>query len=169
MVGKIIAPMACAAMSLLPTITCGQTISCPMGEGPYHGPFERSYCSTQYCGHDPESWARGSADLNKATGELEIRLQLETDSVAAGPTGKATVQLEDAGGKVLATYETQAGIGGKSPGKSRIDSFPKADKVPPDLVAKVTSLHVIAQCTGKQGGLLGTPISTIGIHHSFNF
>lgn len=59
----------------------GQVIN---GTGSYKGAtpgWDRGMQTTMHCGNNPESWVRGSASLDKASGVLSVTVQLETDSV----------------------------------------------------------------------------------------
>jgi len=129
------------------------------GVGPYkvppdgnHNGFDRGMQTTMYCGNDPESWFRGSAQLNKDTGRLEVTLQLETDSMAAGPKGKIHIVISGATEQtVLWAQDTgEESIAGKKPGKARIVNLSKSFNVPVDAAQKATKVYVEAYCTGKQ-------------------
>jgi hypothetical protein len=126
--------------------------------GPYAGPggFDRGMQSTMYCGNNPESWVRGSASLDTASGVVSLQVQLETDSTTAGPKGKVSVIAEDAAGKTLATLESaELGMGGKPMGGAAIKNFGSSQAIPGAIAARVTQLKVRAVCTGSSGGLWG--------------
>jgi len=132
-----------------PQPTRPPVIACASDEGPYHGPFTRGFCSTDYCGNMPESWVRGRADLDTKTGQIAMLLELETDSTAGGPKGMMQAVFKDAAGKTLATVSSkEQGVGGKSPGHSRIENIPASANMQPDLAKQVNSIEVMAKCTG---------------------
>jgi hypothetical protein len=97
-----------------------------------------------------------------------MTIELETDSVAAGPKGTIVAHLKGTGGADLGSATLSAALGGKKPGHSRIEDTSKVVMIPVATAQKVQSVTVEAHCTGKQGGLLGTPISVIGFSHTFN-
>jgi hypothetical protein len=118
-------------------------------------PFGRGFCSVAH-GSDPESWVRGKAALNTADGTLTMWMQLETDSVGEGPKGTVDVELRDSSNTRL--YEVhlgEAGIGGKSPGLSRIETISAQKTVPMQLVMKTASIETTAHHTGTAFGPFG--------------
>jgi hypothetical protein len=125
-------------------------IVCAGGQGPYTGPFERGFCSTTYCGDSGvESWVRGRADLNPANGQIAILLELETDALDAGPKGIMKAIFKDADGKTLATVKSsEVGVGGKVPGRSRIENIPASGAMPVNLAGQVASIEIQTTCTG---------------------
>ena len=125
------------------------------GTGPYQGPpgFDRGMQATMHCGNDPESWVRGSAQFNKSSGVLRITMQLETDSVIAGPKGLVVVTLKDANNATLATATTgEKEMGGKPPGKAVIRYLSATAVVSEDEAKKASFLFVQPQCTGSKFG-----------------
>src|SRR5256885_9439795 len=81
--------------------TFGQTVSATgSSEGAAPG-WDRGMESTMHCGNNPESWVRGSAMLDKQSGVLSIVVQLETDSVLAGPKGSVIASIRGAGGNLI--------------------------------------------------------------------
>ena len=90
---------------------------------------------------------RGSARL-AASGRVDVKMGLETDSTAFGIGGKITFDLLDVSGKVLASGSTsEAQIPGKSPGRARIwesDGKGIAMTIPADKVPLVKSIRVNA-------------------------
>jgi len=131
-------------------------LACALGEGPYYGPFDRGFCSTQYCGNSPESWVRGRADVNKETGALAILMQLETDSVVGGPSGTVTVSLRDATGREIARGTSGSSyITGKLPGHSRIENASKLLQIPTGIASQVSTVAVQAHCGPPHDGLFG--------------
>jgi hypothetical protein len=127
-------------------------IVCSPSQGPYRGPFERGLCSTEHCNESssgPESWVRGRADLDPVTGQVALLLQLETDAVDAGPKGTMQVIFKNAQGATLGTINSkEVGVGGKSPGRSRIENIPSTGTIPVAKAAQVSSIEVKARCTG---------------------
>lgn len=122
-----------------------------LGHGSYTGApgFDRGYQTTTYGGNDPESWVRGSARLDTQSTMLEFDMQLETDSVDAGPKGKLKVIIRDAAGHELASAETQeVGIGGKTPGNSKIVTFKSSIPLSNTVCQKANDIEVFASCTG---------------------
>src|SRR5215472_10569864 len=75
-----------------------------IGTGTYKGAnpgWDRGMQTTMHCGNDPESWVRGSATLNKQSGELSLIVQLETDSIIAGPKGRVVITIRDSAQKPI--------------------------------------------------------------------
>src|SRR5438477_6408768 len=108
-------------------------------EGSYSGPqgFDDGMASTMYCGNSPESWIRGDAQIQDAT--LVIRIELETDSVVAGPSGIVTVTLwGDDGGKLATIRSAEVGRTGKPPGVSATSRFSSVADVGADVLARTT-------------------------------
>lgn len=128
------------------------------GTGGYDGPagFDRGMQATQYCGNSPESWIRGSAYLDRTNGHVTIHMDLETDSVLAGPRGKIRVTVKDQNGNSVASTETsEAGIGGKLPGTFRLVKVSGSADIPAEVAQNAASMWVEADCTGSQDGLFG--------------
>lgn len=122
--------------------------------GEYPGPpgFDRGMQTTQHCGNDPESWVRGSATLDTASGRLGVDLELETDSTAAGPKGRLSIDILGEGGKLLATVEsTEVGIGGMEATYSGVSSFiyPSSIQLREYLAKRAVKLAIRAVCTGS--------------------
>lgn len=160
--------VAIAVLALLPAMVSAEIISTPANKGPYDGSpkesggvhgrnFMRGMYTTRYCGNGGvESWVRGSATLNTATGDLGMTVQLETDDTVAGPKGKMIVEVKDVDGHVLATATTsEFGMGGKPPGHAKINDFSGSAKIPQVVAAKATSLDASVQCTGYVNQLWG--------------
>ncbi len=98
---------------------------------------------------NPECWVRGFATLDTVTGSLKITLQLETDSVLAGPIGRVTVVVKDANGKAMAkVVSPTCKIGGKPPGRAIKQDFVGSAKLPKELAARAKSLDVKAEYLG---------------------
>jgi hypothetical protein len=124
------------------------------------GTWSRGMKTTMYCGNDPESWVRGDASFDRSSGILSMTVQLETDATHAGPKGVVTAYLKDAAGKTIATATTsEIGIGGKRPGKSRIENFSSQIKIDPAVASQVQSVYLDAQCTGSSNALWGISLS----------
>ena len=123
------------------------------GTGSYKGAapgWDRGMQTTMHCGNNPESWVRGSASLDKGSSSLSLTVQLETDSVFAGPKGRVTVAIRSAEGKTIYTVATdEIGIGGKPPGNVVIRSFSSTVSVPASISQEANSLYLDAQCTGS--------------------
>jgi hypothetical protein len=129
-----------------------------------HPGWDRGMQSTMHCGNNPESWVRASASL--IGNSLHIQLQLETDSVDAGPKGRAIVTLRDANGKQIATATTsEAAIGGKPPGHAIIQNFGSTVDIDPNVANRVVSMYVDAQCTGSNKALWGINLGDLA--HAF--
>jgi hypothetical protein len=107
--------------------------------------------STSLCTNNPDSWFRASAQLDKASGQIAVSVQLESDSVTEGPSGRALVELKGAEGQVLASVvSAEIGIGGKSTPRS-IDSIQRSYTItiiPHSVATRTASMVVTAQCTG---------------------
>jgi hypothetical protein len=126
--------------------------------GEYHGPpgFDRGMQTTQHCGNNPESWVRGSATLDTASGRLGVDLQLETDSTAAGPKGKLSVEIRGDGGRVIARVEsTEVGIGGKPPGHAVSRTYSASVQLREYVAKRAAQLTIHAACTGSVQRLYG--------------
>jgi hypothetical protein len=126
--------------------------------GEYHGPpgFDRGMQTTQHCGNDPESWVHGSATLDTASGRLGVDLQLETDSTAAGPKGKLSVEIRGDGGRVIATVESnEVGIGGKPPGHAVSRTYSASVQLREYVAKHAAQLTIHAACTGSVQRLYG--------------
>ncbi|OQP64777.1 hypothetical protein A3860_18640 [Niastella vici] len=124
---------------------------------PEHDPdrnFQRGMPSYIYGGNSPESWVRGKATLDQASGILSITIQLETDATDAGPKGRVTVALTDCSGKAIANLTTdEVETGGKNPGSAKIVNFSSQKQIDPEKACKVCSLYVTAQKTGVKKAL----------------
>jgi hypothetical protein len=136
------------------------------GTGPYNAVdrpnFERGMQTTTYCGNDPESWVRGSATLDTDSGLISIIINLETDSVEAGPKGIVTVQVKDAAGNILATATSgEVGRGGKKPGTFASSTFHSTTTIPIAQSRQAASLYITAQCTGSKDGLFGVNLEDL--------
>lgn len=134
------------------------------GTGPYFGPagFDRGMQSTAHCGNNPESWLRGSATLDTSTGDMTITIQLETDSVAAGPKGRVKVTVKDENDSVLATVETdEIGMGGKPPGAAVQKSFTSTAQIPAGVAQNAKKLWVDPICNGQVNQWFGIDFSQI--------
>lgn len=132
--------------------------------GPYQGPagFDRGMATTMYCGNSPESWVRGNATLDQASGILTITIQLETDATNAGPKGKVTAVLKDCNGNAVANVTTdEIGTGGKTPGSAVIRNFTSQTKIDPKLAGKVCSMYLTSQCTGSIDRLWNVSMDTV--------
>jgi hypothetical protein len=140
--------------------------------GGYDGPpgFNRGMQATRHCGNHPESWVRGSAKLDPASGRLGVDLQLETDSTTAGPKGKLSIEIRGDGGRLLATVESsEVGMGGKPPGTaaSRISSA--SVQLREWIAKRAETLTIHAACTGSVQQLYGvggdpTPALALTVH-----
>ncbi|BCN13370.1 hypothetical protein RPSD_52550 (plasmid) [Ralstonia solanacearum] len=145
--------LAILAIAYFPVTALAEVIATPPEQGPYSGPpgFGRGMNTTMHCSNDPESWIRGSATLDKSTGSISLTVQLETDSVRAGPKGHLTVTIKDANGVALATASSgDVGMGGKPWGKSVIKNFSASVSVPPASVATATQIYASVACTGSE-------------------
>lgn len=125
--------------------------------------YKRGMPSYMYCGDSPESWVRGNATLDQASGILFITIQLETDAIYAGPKGQVTVILKDCNGKSLVNATTdEIATGGKGIGSVSIRNFSSRIKIDSKIARKVCSMNVTAQCTGSYDRILNIKLSTIG-------
>lgn len=106
-------------------------------------------------GTDPESWVRGSASIDRSNGNISHTLQLETDSVEAGPKGRITVNVYDVAGRKLATTSAEAGMGGKPPGRAVIRNFTGQTQIPTNIAKAAQSVTVSVEHLGRQFGLFG--------------
>jgi hypothetical protein len=141
----------------------GQVIN---GTGSYKGAgpgWDRGMQSTMHCGNNPESWVRGSASLDKASGVMSLTVQLETDSVLAGPKGRVIVTIKNASGDFIYTVTSdEIGIGGKPPGNVVIRSFSSTVSIPPQISQQASSLYLDAQCTGAINRLFNVDLGNPG-------
>jgi hypothetical protein len=144
----------------------GQTIH---ATGSYKGAapgWDRGMETTMHCGNNPESWVRGSATLEKSTGILSITLQLETDSVLAGPKGRVLASVRNAAGQELyRAVSDEIGMGGKPPGPAAIRNFSSTISAPLPISAATSSLFLDAQCTGSITQLFN--LNPINLNHNF--
>jgi hypothetical protein len=164
---------ACEAMADPATINAAFPPKSPVpssvaGVGPYSGPlgFDRGMQSTMHCGNNPESWVRGSVTLDTNTGRANIQVQLETDSVAAGPKGQLHIVFEQSTGinpadnkpilKPVYTVDTdELGIGGKRSGQASIVTRSASADVPLDVAKLVSHVSIDAECTGQSNAWFG--------------
>ena len=123
-------------------------------------PFARGFSALDH-GDDPESWVRASATCQRDNGVVSFTLQLETDSVSAGPKGRMQVVLRDATKDLVTIDVAEIEMGGKIPGPSRIRSFHGQATVPIKLAARVTSVGVTVQHTGSSNQLFGIPADDV--------
>ena len=150
------------AISLSVTISFGQTLTGVGGAGKYKGPFERGYQSTDYCGNSPESWVRGSAFLDKRTGLLTMKINLETDATHAGPKGQVLVYVYDADGNKLAQVASaEIGRGGKAPGSAQQSTYSSSFDLGKQVGSESASLTVVANCTGSINRWFNVPFSDV--------
>lgn len=135
------------------------------GTGSYKGAapgWDRGLESTMHCGNNPESWVRGSATLNKDSGILSITVQLETDSVLAGPKGRLSIEVRDVAGKqVYRAVTDEIGIGGKPTGKAAIQNFSSTIMVPRPIASTANSMYLDAECTGSINRLFNIDPETV--------
>jgi len=148
-------------LCLLSLAALGQVIN---GTGSYKGAapgWDRGMQTTMHCGNDPESWVRGSASLDKTSGVLSVTVQLETDSVFAGPKGRINVTIRNAEGATIYTVlSDEIGIGGKSfLGNVVIRNFSSTVSIPPPISQQANSLYLDAQCTGSINRLFNIDLS----------
>jgi hypothetical protein len=143
-------------------IALGQVIN---GTGSYKGAgpgWDRGMQTTMHCGPDPESWVRGSASLDKASGVLSMTIQLETDSVLAGPKGRVVVEIRNAAAKpIYSVTSDEIGMGGKPPGKVVIRSVSSAVQIPQQISQDADSLYLDAQCTGSIDRLFNIDLNNL--------
>lgn len=144
----------------------GQTIH---ATGTYKGAppgWDRGMETTMHCGNTPESWVRGSAALEKNTGILSISLQLETDSILAGPRGRVQASIRDVSGQeIYRAVSDEIGMGGKPPGGAAIRNFSSTISVPLPVSALAASLFLDAQCTGSMTQLFN--LDPVNINRNF--
>lgn len=109
--------------------------------------FSRGMPATMYCGNNPESWVRGSASLDLASGKVTIDEQLETDSANAGPTGSVMVYINDKAGRELSGLTTEEiGIAGKGGGNALIRNFRATTTISMEIAQRAASIQVTAVC-----------------------
>lgn len=142
--------------------TSGQVVN---ATGSYKGAapgWDRGMESTMHCGNNPESWVRGSATLDKQSGALSMVVQLETDSVLAGPKGRVIASIRDAGGNLLyrATSD-EIGIGGKPPGNVVIRNFSSTMSIPLGISSAANSISLDAECRGSITRLFNIDLGNI--------
>src|ERR1700761_9204200 len=160
-------------LALISTLATFQGLHAPCqvihGTGSYKGGvpgFDRGMESTMHCGNNPESWVRGTAALDKDSGILSITVQLETDSVLAGPKGRLSTIIRNADGKqIYRAMSDEIGIGGKPPGKAVIQNFTSNISVPKAIAFTANSMSLDAECTGSINRLFN--INPDNVHRSF--
>jgi len=126
--------------------------------GTYEGPpgFDHGMQAVRHCGNNPESWVRGSAKLDTDTGMLGVDIELETDSIAAGPKGRISVEILGDGGKLLVTVESsEIGIGGKPPGRAVSRNYSAHTQLRDYVAKRAAKLTIHAACTGTAQQLYG--------------
>ena len=143
-----------------------QTIN---GTGSYKGAapgWDRGMETTMHCGNNPESWVRGSAALDKNSGIMSMTVELETDSVYAGPKGRVTASVRDADHNLLYRVTSdEIGIGGKPPGHAVIKNFTSTISVPEPISKAADSLYLDAECTGSVNRFFN--VDRVNISRSF--
>jgi hypothetical protein len=118
--------------------------------------WDRGMPSTKYCGNNPESWVRGSASFDPTSGTLTVTIQLETDSIAAGPQGRVVIIARDgAGSTVVTVTSAEIGTGGKPPGSAAIRNFTSQINIPQQQGSRMRMLHVEVECRGAVRSLFG--------------
>jgi hypothetical protein len=132
------------------------------------GQWSRGMPTTMYCGNRPESWVRGDARLDPGSGILRMTVQLETDDVFRGPTGRVSAALKDVNGNTLATaFSDEIGTGGKGSGQLALRNFSSQVRIDPGVADQVSSILLDAQCTGSSDRLWnvrpGTPTDAFRI------
>ena len=139
-----------------------QTIS---GTGTYKGAdpgWDRGMQTTMHCGNDPESWVRGSATLNKQSGVLSLTVQLETDSILAGPKGRVVITIRDSVQKpIYIVTSDEVGTGGRT-NKAAIRNFSSTVMIPIPIAMRAESLFLDARCTGHVTGLFNLNLQASG-------
>ena len=124
--------------------------------------WDRGMETTMHCGHDPESWVRGSAVLDKATGILTLTIQLETDSVLAGPKGRITANIRDVDGRLIyRAVSEEIGIGGKPPGHAVMPKFPSTISIPTSISTAANTIDLDAECTGAINRLFNIDLADL--------
>ncbi|MFZ0747426.1 MAG: hypothetical protein WAM85_23690, partial [Terracidiphilus sp.] len=97
-------------------------------------------------------------------GSVNVRIQLETDSVEARPKGQLhivlpTGTLDPQTGKIKkGTYiidTPEVGIGGKHPGASSIADIGSSADIPVEDAQNVVNITIDANCTGNTRALFG--------------
>lgn len=112
---------------------------------------DQSMQTSRLC-KDLKGSVRGRANLDTATGRLEVDLALMTSSVDAGPKGQLSIDIFGEGGKLLATVEsTEVGIGGGTNGYSGPRSFLYSSNIQlrEYLAKRTVKLTIRAACTGS--------------------
>jgi hypothetical protein len=131
------------------------------GSGTY-GSWARHMTTTMHCGNDPESWVRGKAVFEKASGLLTITVQLETDALHAGPKGQVSASLIDPRGRSLAVATTEIiGTGGKRPGKAAIRNFTSRVRIDTAIAHRVDSIYLQAGCKGSTFRVSNISLGTV--------
>ena len=150
----IVATAACVGQS--------QSIS---GTGTYKGAgpgWDRGMQTTMHCGNNPESWVRGSATLDKQSGALSIKVELETDSISAGPKGRVVITVRDSQQKpIYVVTSDEVGTGGRV-NRVAIRDFSSTAMIPIPIAMKAQSLFLDALCTGHVDGLFNLNLEASG-------
>jgi len=139
------------------------------GTGSYRGAapgWDRGMETTMHCGNNPESWVRGSATLDKESGILLMMVELETDSILAGPKGRVTASISDEDHNLLYRVTSdEIGIGGKPPGQVVIKNFSSTIAIPLAISRAANSLYLDAECTGSITRLFN--VDLVNVSRSF--
>lgn len=127
-------PNASAVPDSLHTIKCE----------PSRMEFARGHCGVQQC---HPGWVRGSVQL-APDGRVTADVQLETDDLLRGPCGFLTWEIRDASGSWISSGRTERQcVGGKSPGKARIDDLdPVESTIDVAKAKRAASIVVLAKC-----------------------
>lgn len=158
--------MSCAAsLLILEAAACVGLSETINGTGTYKGAapgWDRGMQTTMHCGNDPESWVRGSASLDKLSGVLSITVQLETDSILAGPKGHVVITIRDSQQKpIYVVTSDEVGTGGRA-NKAAIRNFSSTAMIPTPIAMTAESLFLDAQCTGSVNGLFNLNLQASG-------
>ena len=86
-------------------------------------------------------------------GILSMMVELETDSVLAGPKGRVTASISDAAHNLLYRVTSdEIGIGGKPPGQVVIKNFSSTISIPAAITAAAASFTWMQNAQGQSIG-----------------
>ena len=123
----------------------------------------RPACSVSFAEPQFDGWVRGWAKVDRSSGDVEIVLELETDSLGKGPCGKADAELWGNGKQlaqlIMPTSPAEC-MGGKPPGNAVARTITVRKSVPASVAAETDQIRVFTQVLGSHAGYFDITMST---------